>query len=514
MNVPTCFGLPLLSLLLAAGPLTAQTAIPLDGEYTSGVVASKLDCSPTDFTLHYEFGTVSFDPAGTFTATRKAKSICIVGSIPDQTYNDSGTYTLDSLGKLILDYDPANPGTDTFEMYLSPDRELAIPGPASFAEAAGLAILCRKQDGASQADLTGNHGFVQILQSIHPTDFTTESSYGTIDFDGAGVASLSIQWHSIDPSGPQSGVDAGLFGPIVVAADGTLSVGGEQLGAICAGGEFGFLMGYDSREFSMALFTRDATGVASNAIDGEWNLHSYGGSSDFGLNHESQSTQAVGSISGSAGSFAFVGTAHIVNRTSVATFPGSPAGTMGVNPDGSFVATVSGGATLQGWFAEELGVGILADVSSFDFAEAGLVLRRCASSFAYGAGTPGAGGVTPVLETNGLPTIGTTNYTFLVDEAVGGSIAILGVAGTPLVSGFPLLGGTLFLDPLNTFLMKTIPLGGSAGVPGTGSGSLAVTIPVGIVLPGWEFYAQAVVIDPAAPAGFSMTQAVAFQACN
>ena len=501
-----------LAALVSATALAAQTPIPLEGTYTSGAIGAEHGCSPADLKLFYELGTVDFNAAGTFTATRASKEICPSGALPDQTLNDAGTYTLDSAGKLVLDFDPASPGTDVLELYLNPGRELAVRGPEPSTKNAGLFILCKQMDGATQADLAGAYGLTQVLEGLEPFSFNMESSYGTIDIDAAGVASVSLQWHEVDPTGTFDGFDSGPFGPILVAPDGTLSGGGENLGALCAGGDFGFIMSHEGTEFSIALFVRKASEVMLSDLGGAWQLHAYGGETDPFLNHETQSDQGPGSIDGTTGAFAFSGMSHHAERFGVSTSAFSTAGSIAGSSDGSFVATVTTGDSAKGWFSASLGVGITADVTAVDYAGAGILLRRCSSSFAFGTGSPGTGGVVSLLATSGLPKVGGNDFVFELSGGLGGGLAVLGVSAGAFPSGLPILGSTLYLNPSTIFLQANIALGGAAGAPGAGTGTLPAPIPIS-ASPGVEFYAQAVLLDPGVP-GFPMSNAVAFQLCE
>ncbi|HYC78071.1 MAG TPA: VCBS repeat-containing protein [Planctomycetota bacterium] len=115
----------------------------------------------------------------------------------------------------------------------------------------------------------------------------------------------------------------------------------------------------------------------------------------------------------------------------------------------------------------------------------------------YGAGAPGAGGVTPVFGADGtlrasFPT------TLRAAAASGGADGFLIVGATPVA--MPMFGGTLHasLD-----LLLPVSAGGAPGAPGAGAWSLAVTAPPSLV--GMNLFCQIAWLDGAAPFGVSAT---------
>lgn len=118
------------------------------------------------------------------------------------------------------------------------------------------------------------------------------------------------------------------------------------------------------------------------------------------------------------------------------------------------------------------------------------------SSSLYGDATAGAGGYFPAMTATGCPTQGSTVFLH-VSSAVGAANGALFV-GTTAVN-FPILGGTLLVNPL-----FTVPLsvGGTPGTPGAG----AVSFPLALGNPGAiSFMFQTILLDAAAPQGLSMT---------
>jgi hypothetical protein len=442
MSLGACF---------AARAQTVNVGIPLEGEFHFVGIGASDACPGQTLRIGGELGSMTFDGQGGFTSNRTATTICASGPNPVENYFDVGTYTLEPTGKLVLDYDPALPGTDTFEVFMTPDLELAVRATEPASEAAGIALLCRKQAAATQVDLQGDHGFVQMLNSLIGPDFTCESSYGTFDVDLAGVANLNLQVHSVDPFGFQDFPDSGSFGPIQVEADGSLTVGTATVGALSKGGELGYIYAANDREVSLALFVRKAIGFTVDAVDGTWSTNGYGGVPAPLSNHEAGTIVGPLTIDGATGACQHEQTFHNVTPSGVSTSSGPLIGSLSVAADGSFAQVYPNDATYDGWFSADSTVAIFADIGTSsltdDVAEAGLYLRHCASSVPFGAGSAGTGGQVPSLSTQGLAKTGNPVYTFVLENGVGGGLAFFAYSGKASLNGFPLFGGTIYLDP-------------------------------------------------------------------
>ena len=120
----------------------------------------------------------------------------------------------------------------------------------------------------------------------------------------------------------------------------------------------------------------------------------------------------------------------------------------------------------------------------------------------YGAATTGSGGVAPALTSTGMPTLG-GSPALDVTNGLGGAAGavLLGANKTEL----NLLGGTLLVDPS---LSIPLGLGGAPGTPGTGNGTVPLSIPNIEAILGTDLYFQGVFFDAGAPRGVSMTNAI------
>ncbi len=122
-------------------------------------------------------------------------------------------------------------------------------------------------------------------------------------------------------------------------------------------------------------------------------------------------------------------------------------------------------------------------------------------STTLGIGTPGAGGMVPRLEGNGLPFQGAVT-TLQLSDAVGGSLGALGIS---FAAPMPVPLGSAVLWPTVAPIVLPFATGGTAGAAGSGNHSLAIAIPVDAALVGASFTSQALVLDTANIDGFAVS---------
>jgi DNA-binding beta-propeller fold protein YncE len=120
----------------------------------------------------------------------------------------------------------------------------------------------------------------------------------------------------------------------------------------------------------------------------------------------------------------------------------------------------------------------------------------------FGVGLPGAGGFTPVLSSTGSPVLG-SSIQVTVSKGFAGSAVLLVIGLTE--SPIPAFGGTLYTPP--AFILA-VPLLGPSGVPGAGSRTWTFGVPNDSSLPQGVVFAQALVFDSNAPAGFAISNAI------
>ena len=125
-----------------------------------------------------------------------------------------------------------------------------------------------------------------------------------------------------------------------------------------------------------------------------------------------------------------------------------------------------------------------------------------------GPGTQGTGGIVPVLSASGgNAQIGNAGFGLTVAAARGGTVAALlfGIEYT-----LPFAGGFLYVGPTITV---PLPLGGPAGTPGAGFGTLPLPLPNDPTLIGVPLPAQAAVVDAARPFPIALTNGIRIVIC-
>ena len=163
------------------------------------------------------------------------------------------------------------------------------------------------------------------------------------------------------------------------------------------------------------------------------------------------------------------------------------------------VSWLAGGATRVGDLDTDGDVDLFGGVFSTQSWVENLTVTGTASGSIqqFGSGTPGTGGVPPVLGTKGPVTAGSQPELRLV-HGVGGAPAFLVASfGEGQLVDFPAPGLTLYLDPAFLSDLILIPLDGTPGEPGDGSFSIDYTVGPG--LQGLTWYQQVFVIDLASP---------------
>lgn len=126
-------------------------------------------------------------------------------------------------------------------------------------------------------------------------------------------------------------------------------------------------------------------------------------------------------------------------------------------------------------------------------------LGNSAHGSLYGSGCAGSGGFAPTLSTYGCPTPGGV-VTLQVSQGLGATLATIGI-GTGMGTA-PFGPCTLQVLPL----LGTLPLFVMHG-NGAGNGSFDVPLPLPATLPPATFTAQAILLDPGAATGFTVSNA-------
>jgi hypothetical protein len=153
------------------------------------------------------------------------------------------------------------------------------------------------------------------------------------------------------------------------------------------------------------------------------------------------------------------------------------------------------------WMSMSLGLVLAACLAP---ASAAQVCHSIAGIQALGAGTPGSAGV-PLLETSGAPIVGQGGFSLKLSQgpAHAASAILIGEYFGP--SNVLALGGTLYLA--KPYHHPRVQLDAT----GAGSFPMPQVQSMPAMFCGMTLYAQAVVMDPAAMGGFSLSNAIAIK---
>ncbi|HET6203018.1 MAG TPA: carboxypeptidase-like regulatory domain-containing protein [Planctomycetota bacterium] len=142
--------------------------------------------------------------------------------------------------------------------------------------------------------------------------------------------------------------------------------------------------------------------------------------------------------------------------------------------------------------------------------DASLPTTACSPS-AYGAPTPGSGGVAPALAANNPAFPGNPWFALQVSGGLGGMPGLVAIGLGP--ASLPLLGGTLLVSPVPSFLTLPVVLSGPVGSPGAGQAALPIPLPPSPVLVGGVVFLQEANLDPLAPQGIAFSNGLSVPVC-
>ena len=140
-------------------------------------------------------------------------------------------------------------------------------------------------------------------------------------------------------------------------------------------------------------------------------------------------------------------------------------------------------------------------------------LPSCPFGVNYGTGSPGTGGVVPHITTSGgAPRVDNSGWALELESGRGGSLAVLMIGlGGP--SGIPYSGGTILVNILDPSLMLIgVPLGGTPGAAGAGSGTFPFAVPPTVA--GISAWCQFGVLDPGIPFIVALSDGVQVDFCE
>lgn len=125
----------------------------------------------------------------------------------------------------------------------------------------------------------------------------------------------------------------------------------------------------------------------------------------------------------------------------------------------------------------------------------------------FGEGTPGSGGLIPLLSTGGgEPVLGNISFNISISRALGGACGFLGLSTRRATSFIPEAQATLYIATDVTSI--AVPIEAIGNGPGEGQVCIPIPVPQDPRLLGLSIYSQAVICDPMGYASISLTNAV------
>ncbi len=428
--------------------------------------------------------------------------------------SDSGVYVITPDGRLALDFLPAFPGTDTFDLWINDSATMALQVRSEAESESFIVIALRASSGLTAARANGRYTLVSKFMEYTPAGLTSGVATGTGTFDGSGGWSFSGQEQSISAAGVASVGPVGGAGTYTVMPDGTFSISPEEVGGISPDGDVWFtvLMDPSGTEVGITVGVRVGSSYSVGMLGGDWRLADHEVIHGLGGNRPEVYTDlGTVSVNGTTGAFNATSQSVTSNPQSISTQTANLTGTATITPAGVVTFTESGGGTITNTLAQSGYAMVGTDFSGSSVLQLGL--RICGGSTAYGSGTPGTGGIAPSAGMSGFPTLGNSSFAMQVVDGLGGAPAALMLAAAPS-AGIPFFGGTIWVDPLTIAVVPPLLMSGPAGVPGAGSAQLPLRIPPAAALAGGSLFFQVIVVDQGAPFGLAMSDGFQIGICR
>ena len=498
---------------LGTASVPGQSPLRLSGNYAFGVTGGrpKGNCKVQNGSeIMANNGRFIFKVDGTVSWTGIEYGVCTGGAINSAPNQGNGTYKLSTEGLTTIDFDPTNPGTRVIHVHMRADRQVAIGAGHRSTGDPWVAILIKTSSGQSNQTMVGDHHLVRSVQINDSQGLATHTNLGVASFVGGGTYTEKGQAHGVSPTGKTVDSVYSSKGTFRVSADGSLTAGSaSRPGAVASDGSAFFWVGRTGPRVELTIGLRRAK--KTRYLSRDWRV------AGFGLDLGSAATRPSFSsrfLSASflpvTGTFSMLGSGLTQDQAGKRSGKVSIRGRYTMLADGS--VKLDRGSSLPGIPGAVGAEGIYAILCDPDTGKAGIdvLVRQCAWPEVYGTSTAGTGGFRPVLESSGsAPYVGNAKFGVTVRNAVGGSVAGLGVA-VRQSQGTPLLGGLLWIDPAATLLMLSSSLSGSKGQGGKGSANFSIPVPNNPWLDGAMIYLQAFVLDTGAVRGLAMSSGLSF----
>lgn len=423
------------------------------------------------------------------------------------TPNDpvSGRYFVAPDERIEFDFDPLNPGTDVFEAWIAPDGAALHMARYQLDTEAISVLALAKSTGQSVASLNGTYRLYGQRVELAAGGYETTAENGTAVFDGAGNATFTGTELFVPVSGAGTTSPASGAATYTVANDGALTLG-NSVGGIDATGEVFFLMtaSTTSSEVGMEIGVRVGSSLSLAALDGIYTYaaqtHELGAAVGLPRTATDVGRLTLTASTATLGGYDLTGQTFFGRASGLSAAPRTIAGAATF---ANGVMTLAGGPPIELAFSASgrYAVGRAVDNHS----DLWFAMRGCAECNPYGIATAGSNGIEPELGMRTFPTLGNANWRFAITDGLSGAPAVLALGFVP-APGIPFAGGLLWLDPTRIVASPFLVLGGPPGIPGGGSVDVPLPIPPQVQFLGPALLAQALVLDPAAPATIAMSR--------
>ena len=504
MNRQLRIGTLALAALAIGSPAAPQGVLMQDESFTYAILEGEPDndCGlPGTLQTTAQYGTISLFADGSAARFGSATFVCDGGSSTTDVGGGVGAYTIAADGSLSLDFDLAAPGTDVAVVHLRFDHAVFTYATGTSSEPLVLVALRRT---ASAPTVVGSYYVARLALGAGVSEARSEA--GVLTVGAAGNWSETGTRHSVTSAGAVNG-GYSAAGSLAVAADGTLNVSpGGMRGAASADGRLLFWV--DDTGPELALTVAVLADGSSGPVQGSWWRGSLAGAPALPA-----LSSTAASVAASAGSWSLSGETRYADPAGAVLSPYAGSGSASTAAGGVTNLLVDGVAELGGLGANGSFL-VAADVSSPGRAGISLTFRECVAPVPYGTATAGTGAIAPTLSSSGgLPLLGNAAFALEVAAGVGAAPGFVFVATGPF-PGLPFAGGTLWIDLGLVGPVLPVTLSGSPGAPGAGAATVPFAIPASPGLAGAQLFAQAVLLDAAAPASLSMTPGLALRLCD
>ncbi len=503
----------LLSVASWCAPAVAQSAhigpsvLDLQRSYHLGIYSAAIEVPTGAITLRAHSGSLDLASSGAMSGALATWEWTAAGGAFTPIDTFAGGYFVRPDGRVELDFDLQNPGTDVFEAWIATDGSALHMARYELEDEAASVLALAKSSGHTNASLSGTYRVYGQHLELAGASYQTTAANGTVTFDGLGGATFMGTDLFVAANGVTTTSSVTGAGSYTVAPDGALMVAGDR-GAIDATGDVFFVLtaSATSSEVGMTIGVRVGASYNFAALDGVYTYHAQ--SHVLGTTPGLPRTETdVGRLVLSANT-ATTGGYQFTGKTFAGNMAGQSFGwrtVVGPCAHAGGVVTLVGGPPMELVFSAngKYAVGRALDNRS----DLWFAMRGCAASTDYGIATPGAGGIEPELGMRTFPTLGNAGWRFAVIDGRGGAATIVAIGfGSGPPSGTPLAGGLLFVDPVQIVATPFVVLSGPTGVPGIGLADLPVAIPSQPGFAGVRLYAQALVLDAAAPGTVAMSR--------